>query len=105
MLLLNRLAKRSVRALGAIAGLIFVMRWVDAFYLIAPEANREHQLPLAAYSHWPSLWQWPLHLIVPIGLGGLWLAFFCWQLRKQPLLPLGDPLLGRALQQGHDEHH
>jgi hypothetical protein len=25
------------------------------------------------------------------GVGGLWLSFFLWQLRDQPLLPLNDP--------------
>ena len=28
-----------------------------------------------------------------IGIGGLWLGFFLWQLEKMPLLPLHMPLL------------
>jgi hypothetical protein len=26
-----------------------------------------------------------------VGLGGLWLAFFLWQLQRRPLLPAYDP--------------
>jgi hypothetical protein len=102
LLLLNRLTKRSVSMLAAIAGMVIFMRLVDTFYLISPEADREHHLPLAAYSHLPGLLQLPLLVFLPVGIGGLWLAFFCWQLRKQPLMPLGDPLLGRVLRRGHE---
>ena len=28
-----------------------------------------------------------------LGVGGIWLSFFCLQLRDQPLLPLNDPAL------------
>jgi hypothetical protein len=26
-----------------------------------------------------------------VGLGGLWLTFFLWQLQRRPLLPVHDP--------------
>jgi len=38
--------------------------------------------------------------VAPIGLGGLWLATFVWQLRGRPLLPLYDPALQEAREHG-----
>jgi hypothetical protein len=34
---------------------------------------------------------------VPIGIGGVWLAFFTNQLAKRSLLPLNDPYAEEAL--------
>ena len=36
----------------------------------------------------------------PIGLGGIWLAYFLYQLEKRPLMPLHDPHLEEALEHG-----
>jgi hypothetical protein len=38
----------------------------------------------------------------PAGIGGIWLAYFAWQLKGRPLLPLGDPELAEAIE--HGEH-
>jgi hypothetical protein len=32
-----------------------------------------------------------MDLVAPVAFGGLWLAFFIWQLRLRPLLPFNDP--------------
>jgi hypothetical protein len=40
----------------------------------------------------------------PIGIGGLWLAVFLWQLRSRALLPLGEPYLQNALEHGRHGH-
>jgi hypothetical protein len=37
-----------------------------------------------------------MDFVTPVGLGGLWLTLFFWQLRSRPLLPLGDPRLAGA---------
>jgi hypothetical protein len=37
-----------------------------------------------------------MDLLAPIGVGGLWLAVFSWQLGKRPLLPLNDPEMQEA---------
>jgi hypothetical protein len=29
----------------------------------------------------------------PLGLGGLWIAAYIWNLKKYPLVPVGDPRL------------
>ena len=35
----------------------------------------------------------PWRVLMVLGVGGLWLATFLWQLRTRPLLPLHDPSL------------
>jgi hypothetical protein len=41
------------------------------------------------YIHW-------LDVVAPIGIGGLWLAFFLWRLQQKPLLPQHDPRFQEA---------
>jgi hypothetical protein len=79
VLLLSRDLKRNARRLATIAALIFVMRIIDVFWLVAPEFNREH-----------FKFSW-MDLVAPLAFGGLWLAFFIWQLGLRPLLPFNDP--------------
>ena len=44
-------------------------------------------------------------VVAPIGIGGLWLAFFLWQLKQRPLIPFNDPQLPEVLEAGqHAEH-
>ena len=90
LLLLSRDVKRSARPLAWLAIWVIVMRVVDLFWLTAPEFS-----PQAFRVTW-------LDLAAPIGIGGLWLAYFAWQLKERPLLPLGDPNLAAAIE--HDEH-
>lgn len=79
LLLLSRDLKRNGRRLAIVALVVIVMRLVDLFWLIAPEFSRE-----AFQVHW-------MDVAAPVGLGGIWVAFFTWQLRQRPLLPLHDP--------------
>jgi hypothetical protein len=64
------------------------MRLVDVIWLTGPEFHEG-----AFRIHW-------MDVVMPIGLGGLWLAFFAYQLKTRPLLPLGDPYLEEALSHG-----
>jgi hypothetical protein len=93
VLLLSRDLKRNARRLAAIAGLIFLMRLIDAFWLIEPEFNQRH-----------FRFSW-MDLAAPIGFGGLWLAFFIWQLRQRPLLPFNDPNFDEAVEHGRRGGH
>jgi hypothetical protein len=90
LLLLSRDLKRNARMLAMVALAVIVMRFVDLFWLIAPEFHHDgvslHFMDLAA----------------PIGIGGLWLAFFSQQLRARPLLPVNDPYLEEALRHGKE---
>ena len=89
-LLLSRDLKRSARLLPRLAIAVIFMRLVDLFWMTAPEFS-----PDAFRIHW-------MDVAAPIGIGGIWLAYFAWQLKGRPLLPLGDPELEEAIE--HVEH-
>jgi hypothetical protein len=84
-LLLSRDLKRNLRLIAMVAVWVIIMRLIDLFWVIAP-ANRAEHLAV----HW-------LDLAALVGLGGVWLSVFAWQLRKRPLLPINDPRLQEAL--------
>jgi hypothetical protein len=84
-LLLSRDLKRNARRLVVVAIAIIVMRFVDLIWMTGPEFHEG-----AFRIHW-------MDVIMPIGLGGLWLAFFAYQLKSRPLLPIGDPELEQVL--------
>jgi hypothetical protein len=88
LLLLPASANRNPRVLGAVAALVVFMRLVDMFWLTQPAfAGSKFRL------HW-------MDFLAPIGVGGLWLAVFLWQLGKRPLLPANDPELRQAMAHG-----
>ncbi len=89
-LLLSRDLKRNFKLLSSIALFILFMRLVDLFWLVIPDATRA-----------PFAISW-LDLAAPLGLIGLWLAYFFLQLEKRPLLPLNDPNLEGALEHGRE---
>jgi hypothetical protein len=92
-LLLSRDLKRSARKLAWVALLVFVMRFIDVLWLIVPEFHRG-RLSLS----------W-MDFAAPIGIGGLWLWYFAWELKKRPLLPFNDPALEEAIERGKHEGH
>jgi hypothetical protein len=77
LLLLSRGVKRRAVHLGMVAGAVVCMRFIDLFWMIVPEFTSE-----GPRVHW-------MDVAAPIGLGGIWLAAFLWQLGRQPLLPRG----------------
>jgi hypothetical protein len=85
LLLLSRELKRQTRQLIAVAALVIVMRFIDLFWLVAPQFH-----PQGIQFHW-------LDPVAVLAIGGVWLAFFVWQLRGRPLVPLHDPRLQEAL--------
>lgn len=93
VLLLSRDLKRNARKLAMIAGLIFLMRFIDLYWLIVPEFHRR-QLTI----------EW-MSIVAPVAFGGLWLAFFIWQLRLRPLLPINDPNFEEAIEHGKHGGH
>ncbi len=88
LLLLSRGLKLKPRRLVMVAWLLIVMRFVDLLWLIVPELNHGHSLRVSGYVN---------YAIAAIGMGGLWLGWFFWQLRQRALIPYNDPLLGQAL--------
>src|SRR5215813_4082067 len=87
--LLSRAAKQSSERLANLAILILVMRVVDVIWLIQPAFN-----PHGFHVSW-------MDLAAPIGMGGLWVAGFAWQLQKRSLVPINDPQLEAALEPAH----
>lgn len=88
-LLLSRDLKRNARLLPKVALWLIFMRLVDLFWLTRPEFTSN------AMPNW-------LDIAAPLALGGLWLYFFAFNLKRQPLLPLGEPKLEEAIE--HHEH-
>jgi hypothetical protein len=87
-LLLSRSLKRRSRTIVRIAALIIVMRFVDLFWLVEPAPTKS------------ALWVDWMDILAPVGIGGLWLAMFLFQLKKWPLLPVRDPHLEEAIAHG-----
>jgi hypothetical protein len=104
VLLLSRDLKRTARLLGAVALLMIVMRVVDLFWTVAPSiyAAEGHG---AEAAHGASLaLSYVLSFVAPVGLGGIWFWYFMRELKRRPLLPLGDEGLDNALEQPHGHH-
>jgi hypothetical protein len=92
LMLLSRDLKHNRRRLMAVAWLLIAMRFVDLLWLIAPEFGGEHHgLSGAAYVNYAA---------AAIGIGGVWLGWFLYQLRQRALVPYNDPQLPEVLARG-----
>jgi hypothetical protein len=89
-LLLSRDLKRSFKRLAGVAVFILFMRSVELYWLVEPDFR-----PGSFGLSW-------MDITAPIGLGGVWLAYFLTQLGKRPLMPVGDPHLVEALEHGRE---
>jgi hypothetical protein len=89
-LLLSRDLKRNFKLLASIAIFVLFMRMVDLYWLVAPDF-RQASFGLS----------W-MDFSAPIGMGGIWLAYFLIQLGKRPLMPINDPHLADALDHGRE---
>jgi hypothetical protein len=76
--LLMRDVKRNPRALAAMAGLLLFMQLVFDYYQVAPAFPNT-----TIGQHW-------MDFLTPLGLGGIWLAYFLYQMQRFPLLPRHD---------------
>src|SRR5579863_9868653 len=87
--LLSRPFKRNIRKLVWVAVLLMVMRYVDLFWIIEPNFSKSLNLTLA-------------DVVVPIALGGFWLAYFFRNLNSLPLLPAYDISANEVLEPAHE---
>jgi len=88
-MLLSRSLKRNVYRLVWVAVWLIFMRYVDLYWFIEPSFHQTF------YWHF-------LDAVVPIAMGGFWLALFFRNVRKRPLLPLHDPRALELLELAHD---
>jgi hypothetical protein len=98
LLLLSRDLKHNRRRLMAVAWLLIAMRFVDLLWLIAPEFLGGHEGQAA--SHGLSIASYINYTAAVIGVGGLWLGWFFYQLRQRALVPYNDPQLREVLARG-----
>ncbi|HEY7616452.1 MAG TPA: hypothetical protein VH744_06585, partial [Terriglobales bacterium] len=88
MLLISRPFKRDITRLVWLAMWLLFMRYVDLLWMIEPEFSKTVTLT------------W-LDVVVPVAIGGLWLAFFCRNLSAMPLLPAYDVYAKEVLEPAH----
>jgi hypothetical protein len=89
-LLLSRDIKRNFRLLRGIAIFILCMRLVDLYWVVAPDFRK---------GGFGVSW---MDFVAPVGLFGVWLAYFFLQLEKRPLMPINEPHLVEALEHGRE---
>jgi hypothetical protein len=88
-ILLSRPLKRDPRRLVWVAVWLMFMRLVDLYWFIEPNFHETF------YLHF-------LDLVVPVAIGGLWLALFFRNVKQRPLLPMHDLHVAELLEAAHD---
>ena len=78
LVLLSRDVKRKMERLATVAVGMILIRFVDLFWVVRPSFGGGPSI------HW-------MDLAAPIGIGGLWVAVFLWQLSVRPLMPVHNP--------------
>ena len=73
--------------------MLFVLRLVDLYWLVAPDLHKGGGLALS----------W-MDVTAPVGVGGIWLYWFARELKIRPLLPQHEPDLEEFLAQPVEGH-
>ncbi len=87
--LISRPFKRDVTRLVWLAVWLLLMRYVDLFWVIEPNFSVTFNVT------------W-LDIVLPIAMGGLWLAFFFRNLSSRPLVPAYDVFAVEVLETAHE---
>ena len=87
-MLLMRTIKDHPKTIGIVTVIILVMRFVDIYWLVVP-AHHE-TIPS---SFWMTVFAF-------LGIGGLWLAAFIWQLKGQTIIPIHETWVEEAIREG-----
>ncbi|OLE57442.1 MAG: hypothetical protein AUG13_04000 [Chloroflexi bacterium 13_1_20CM_2_59_7] len=87
--LLSRPFKRDVTKLVWLAVWLMLMRYLDLFWMIEPNFSGGLSVTWA-------------DVMVPIAMGGLWLAYFFRNLSSMPLLPAYDVFAKEVLEPAHE---
>lgn len=89
VMLLSRSFKRDVTRLVYLAAFLIFVRYVDLFWHIEPTFSSTLHISIS-------------DIVVPVALGGLWLAYFCYNLASWPLLPAYDVYATEVLEPSHE---
>ena len=87
-ILLSRPFKRDIHRLAWLAAWLMLMRYLDLFWIIEPNFSNTLRFTVA-------------DVIVPVAIGGIWLAYFFRNLAALPLLPAYDPDAHEVLEPVH----
>lgn len=87
-LLLMRDVKRRARVLARLCVVLLLMNFVDVFWMVVPSFHKEN----------PRFYL--LDLLLPLGFGGIWAAYYIRNLSRHPLLPYRDSGFEGVLQHG-----
>ncbi|MGH9699409.1 MAG: hypothetical protein ACRD52_08075 [Candidatus Acidiferrales bacterium] len=90
-LLLQRGLKRKLRTLSWIAAFMVALTLVDIYWLVVPAYEKAG----------PRIH--PLDILAVVGIGGLWVGAYFWELKKLPLLPVHDPRFEGVLEHEHGD--
>jgi hypothetical protein len=99
-LLLSRQLKRKANTLVRVASWIILMRMVDIYWHVEPGLSVVRGGSIVAL-HPAFHLSWVLFTIIA-GIGGLWMAYFFYNLRSRPLLPINAPQTLRLLARSHE---
>jgi hypothetical protein len=83
-----RAIKDNPKTIIVVTIIVLLMRFVDAYWLIAPAHYGEH-------FHFP----W-ITLFAFLGIGGVWLFFFIQQLKGQTIIPIHETWVEEAIREG-----
>ncbi|MEP6644652.1 MAG: hypothetical protein ABJA69_09145, partial [Acidobacteriaceae bacterium] len=89
LFLLSRPFKRNPNTLVKLSMWLIFMRFVDLYWYIEPNFHK-------------NLYFSALDIVVPVAIGGFWMALFFRNLKQRPLLPLQDPKAWPLLEPAHD---
>jgi hypothetical protein len=91
LLLLQRSVKRKLARLALVTGMLIVLSLVDIYWLIVPAFD-----PQSPRVH-------AMDILAVLGIGGVWIGTYFWELKKMPLLPLHDPRFAGELEHQHGD--
>ena len=88
-ILLSRPFKRDIRTLVWLAAWMLIVRYVDLFWHIEPSFSQDFTVTIA-------------DIALPFAIGGLFVAYFCYNLNQRPLIPAYDATVQSVLEPEHD---
>jgi hypothetical protein len=87
-MLLMRAIKDRPKTIAIVTVIILFMRFVDIYWLVVPAHH-----PFDFYFSWITIFAF-------LGIGGLWLAAFLWQLKGQSIIPIHETWVDEAIREG-----